>query len=651
MLFEIIKEEIRDKMKEVLSHYNINKTDDIDFEISEPPLKEYGDFSCNIAFPLSKILKKSPLEIAKDIVNNILPFFHDKNNTQSLIKLVSVEKPGFINFRIDIIRFSNRFFSDLPLITEIPKFGTANDLILIEHTSVNPNKALHVGHLRNSIIGDCLYRLLLATNHNVKVLNYVDDSGLQVADIIVAFKYAGFPIEDENNNIVRKKFDNYCGNHVYVKINELYPSRPDLERQRKIILKDLENPYSETTSFTQQIVKRILIGQLETCWNLKCHYDILNFESQIIQSSIWDTIFKILKEKQIIQFETSGKNIGCWVYKSEKEGDKILVRSDSTITYFAKDIPYALWKLGYIKNPFGYEIFSHQWDETNLYQTKVKERKKEMHYHYHLIDFDKIKKVITIIDFRQERLQSLLLDILGDLGIEKTKYNYLGYEPVTLSQNTAEMLGLNLENKKTTQMSGRKGIFIEADSALNLLINKSFDEIKKRNLDIPESEANDIAKEIAISAIRYYFVKQDIGKMITFDIHDSLNLDGDTGPYIQYSYARGKRIFSKINNKNNYLNDIDVNSLVLNENEIEIVKHLCKFSSIIKDSVNNKDPKIVARYLFSLSTLFNNFYERSPILKETENIKKKSRIKILYSTLLIMKNCMGIIGITPLEKM
>jgi arginyl-tRNA synthetase len=650
MLFETTKEEIGYQMKEVLSHYNLNENNNIDFEISEPPLKEFGDFSCNIAFPLSKVLKKSPLEIANDIVNNILPLFYGKNNTKSLIEMVSVEKPGFINFKIDIGRFSNKFFSDLPLITQIPKCGTTNELILIEHTSVNPNKALHVGHLRNSIIGDCLYRLLLATNHNVKVLNYVDDSGLQVADIIVAFKHAGFPIEEENNNTVKKKFDNYCGNHVYVKINELYPTRPDLERQRKIILKDLENPDSEITSFTQQIVKRILIGQLETCWNLKCHYDILNFESQIIQSSLWDTIFKKLKEKQIIQFETSGKNIGCWIYKSEKEGDKVLVRSDSTITYFAKDIPYALWKLGYVKNPFEYEIFSHQWDQTNLYQTKVKKRKKEIKYDYHLIDFDKVKRVITIIDFRQERLQSLLLDILGDLGIEKTKYIYLGYEPVTLSQNTAELLGMNLENKKSTQISGRKGIFVEADSALNLLIKKSFDEIKKRNLDIHESEAKEIAKEIAISAIRYYFVKQDIGKMITFDIHDSLNLDGDTGPYIQYSYARGKRILFKINDKNDYLNDIDANSLVLNDNEIELIKHLCKFSSTIKDSVNNKDPKIVARYLFTLSTLFNNFYERSPILKETES-KKKSRIKILYSTLLIMKHCMGVIGITPLEKM
>ena len=207
-----------------------------------------------------------------------------------------------------------------------------------------------------------------------------------------------------------------------------------------------------------------------------------------------------------------------------------------------------MWKLGCIENPFEFEVFSQQWDKTNLYQTKMI-KEKEQSFSDILINFGKIKKVITIIDFRQERLQSLLVEILNRIGIKKTKYTYLGYETVTLSNKTAELLGFNLENKKSTQMSGRKGIFIEADTALNLLINKSLDEVKKRNADISEIDANTIAKEIAISAIRYYFIKQDMGKMITFDINDSLSLEGDTGPYIQYSYARGMRIIDKMDNK------------------------------------------------------------------------------------------------------
>ncbi len=650
MLFENIKDEIKYLMKKVLLDYNLNENE-FDFEVSEPPIKEYGDFSCNLAFLLSKIFRKSPYEIAKEIVKDILPKY-DKNKKKFLIETISVEKPGFINFRIDLKEFLKMFFLEINEESKIPVLGSLEELILIEHTSVNPNKALHVGHVRNSIIGDCLYRLLSATKHNVKVLNYVDDSGLQIADIIVGFKYANIPLIEENKHIPEKKFDHYCGSYVYVKINELYPSRPDLELKRKTVLKDLENSDSQISKFTQKLVKRILIDQLQTCWNLKCHYDILNFESQIIQSDILDSILKKLKEKKIIRLETTGKNTGCWIYKSKKEGDKILIRSDSTITYFAKDIPYALWKLGHVENPFKFEVFSQQWDSTNLYQTKMKERIKQVSPNDNLIDFNKIKKVITIIDFRQERLQTLLLEILDKLGIEETKYNYLGYEPVTLSHKTAEILGLNLENKKSTQMSGRKGIFIEADSALNLLINKSYEEIKKRNVDISEKEANIISKEIAISAIRYYFIKQDRNKMITFDINDYLSLDGDTGPYIQYSYARGTRILSKIDDKSEYLNDTEITTLNLNlsTNEIELIKHLCKFSTTIKESVNNIDPKLIARYLYNLSTLFNNFYEDSPILKEEDRIKN-SRIKILYSSLLTMRHCMEIIGITPLEKM
>jgi arginyl-tRNA synthetase len=651
MLFENVKDEIKYLMKKVLLNYNLNDNE-IDFEVSEPPIKEYGDFSCNLAFLLSKIFRKSPYEIAKEIVNDILPKY-DKNKNNFLIETISVEKPGFINFRIDLKEFLKMFFLKIKEESKIPAYGNLEELILIEHTSVNPNKALHVGHVRNSIIGDCLYRLLSATKHNVKVLNYVDDSGLQIADIIVAFKYANIPLIENNKLITEKKFDHYCGSYVYVKINELYPSRPDLELKRKTVLKELENSDSQISKFTQKLVKRILIDQLHTCWDLKCHYDILNFESQIIQSDISDIIFKELKEKKIICLETTGKNTGCWVYKSKKEGDKILIRSDSTITYFAKDIPYALWKLGYIENPFKFEVFSQQWDNTNLYQTKMKERIKQLSSNDNLIDFNKINKVITIIDFRQERLQTLLLEILNKLGVKETKYNYLGYEPVTLSHRTAEILGMNLENKKSTQMSGRKGIFIEADSALNLLINKSYEEIKKRNIDISEKEANNISREIAISAIRYYFIKQDRSKMITFDINDYLSLDGDTGPYIQYSYARGSRILSKIDNKNDYLNDTETITLNLNlsTNEIELIKHICKFSTIIKEAINNIDPKLIARYLYNLSTLFNNFYEDSPVLKEEEEGIKNIRIKILYSSLLTMRHCMEIIGITPLEKM
>ncbi|HXT85108.1 MAG TPA: arginine--tRNA ligase [Verrucomicrobiae bacterium] len=650
MIFEDIKEEIKTLMNNILYYYNL-KSYEIHFEISEPPIKEYGDLSCNIAFILSKKLKKAPFEIANDIINKIHNENIYPNKKDSLVETVSVEKPGFINFKINIQKFLKVFFSKVDDISKISEKPPNDDLILIEHTSVNPNKALHVGHVRNAIIGDCLYRLLSITNHNVKVLNYIDDSGLQIADIIVAFKYANISPELKENS-KHQKFDHYCGQYVYIKINELYATRPDLEIKRKLVLKELEKPDSEISEFTRNIVTKILLDQLETCWNLKCHYDLLNFESQIIQSNLWKDVFSLLKQKDVIKFETTEKNANCWVFSSEKEGDKILVRSDSTVTYFAKDIPYALWKLGHVKNPFQFKIFSKQWDNTLLYQTKIESNIKDVPNT--LLNFDKIDKVITIIDFRQKRLQSLLLEILNKINLNENKYVYLGYEPVALSNKTLEMIGFKPNNKKSTQMSGRKGIFIEADIALEVLVKKSYEEVKKRNPNFTEEESYHIAKEIAVSAIRYYFIKQDMEKMITFDMIESLSLDGDTGPYIQYSYARAMRIKEKIENTTTdyHINNSNAMNIEfeLSDNEIELIKHLCKFSITLTESINNYEPKIIARYLFKLSLMFNNFYENSPIIKE-EGQKKNIRIKILESTLSLMGKCMKIIGITLLSKM
>ncbi|MDQ4073122.1 MAG: arginine--tRNA ligase [Thermoproteota archaeon] len=353
MLNEYIQNEIKRHIEKIIEYYKLTDTN-IKFDVSEPPLKEYGDYSSNIAFILSKMLRKNPLEIAKEIVDRVLPALDKPEKNNQILESITYEKPGFINFKINLKLFVQQFFLKLDKIIEIPRLAQSDNLILIEHTSVNPNKSLHVGHVRNCIIGDCIYRLLSLTNHNVKVLNYIDDSGLQVADIVVAFKYANFYLPS-NDNSEYGKFDSYCGNHVYVKINDLYSQNPDLELKRKDILKELENPSSDISIFTNQIVRRVLVNQLQTCWKLKCHYDILNFESHIFQSDLWNKIFEWLKEKKIITLEKDGKNKGCWIFKSYTEGDKILVRSDTTLTYFAKDIPYAVWKLGFIKNPFGFK--------------------------------------------------------------------------------------------------------------------------------------------------------------------------------------------------------------------------------------------------------------------------------------------------------
>ena len=664
MIVENVIYEIDRFLEGVLEFYNLTKSE-VNFEISEPHVKDFGDFSTNICFLLTKKLKKSPYEIADHIVNTILPVSNTLTKRNGLIESVSFVNPGFINFRINNKEFVREFFK---AVGNNPKFEPENEtvsnskeLILIEHTSVNPNKALHVGHLRNAVIGDCLYRILKKAGKDVRVINYIDDSGVQVADIIVGFKHAGLPIsvDDQESSEEKTKFDHYCGSEIYVKTNDLYKSRPDLELKRKKILKELEDPESETSQFTKTIVDRVLKDQLETSWNMRCRYDLLSFESQIVQSNLWTDIFSILRDKQLIKYEKVGKNAGCWVYKSANEGDKIVVRSDLTLTYFAKDIPFAVWKLGYLRNPFDYVFYANQWDASILYKTNIEKIQDEkLGYDSSfskepIIDFDRVSKVITIIDSRQERLQNLLVEILGKLGMD-SKYRYLGYEPVTLSQSSLDSLGISGEDKNSLHMSGRKGIYIEADMALSILQERAKVETKNRNPELSEEEITSISKEISISAIRYFFIKIDLGKMITFDINESLSLEGDTASYIQYAYARGKRIEAK-NNEASFLRKQDkIDNIIETDfslTEIDLIKHICKYDMELKQAANNIDPKVLSKYLFQLATMFNNFYEKSPILKEKNEMLATYRALILNSTLEILKICMNLIGITPLMRM
>ena len=665
MIIENVISEIRLSLEVVLTFYNLTKSE-INFEISEPHVKDFGDFSTNICFLLAKKLKKSPYEIAEHIVNTILPTSSILMNKNGLIESVSFVNPGFINFKINNKVFVREFFKK---VANNPKsepenkdFSEPYELILIEHTSVNPNKALHVGHLRNAVIGDCLYRILRTAGKDVRVINYIDDSGVQVADIIVGFKHAGFStrIDDQEIPKEKTKFDHYCGNEIYVKTNDLYKNRPDLVIKRKSILKELEDPESETSRFTQTIVDRVLRDQLTTCWNLRCRYDLLSFESQIVQSNLWTDIFLILRDKEIIYYEKVGKNAGCWMYKSAKEGDKVLVRSDLTLTYFAKDIPFAVWKLGYLRNPFDYVFYANQWDASILYRTNIKKNRCEISEAKSdsgketMIDFNRVSKVITIIDSRQERLQNLLVEILGKLGMD-SKYKYLGYEPVILSQNSLDSLGISADDKNSLHMSGRKGIYIEADRALSILEERSKVETRNRNPELSEEEIAFISKQISISAIRYFFIKFDLGKMITFDINESLSLEGDTASYIQYAYARGKRVEDKkieanlLKKQNKLENRIEI--LDFSSTEIELIKHLCRYEIELNQAANNIDPKVLSKYLFELATMFNNFYEKSPILKEKNEMLATHRAWILNSTLEILKRCMNIIGITPLMRM
>ncbi|MDQ5859519.1 MAG: arginine--tRNA ligase, partial [Thermoproteota archaeon] len=474
----------------------------IEFDVSEPPQQAFGDLSCNVAFLLSKHLKKPPPKIAIELAEAL------SQHIQGSRYILSIDPAGgYINFKANYAQLSPATLSYVlsnPENYGYPNFG--HDMhIIIEHTSINPNKALHVGHMRNVIIGDTLYRIMSATNHRTTVLNYIDDSGVQIADIVVGFKFAGFPIEPPTKN---QKFDQYCGDEVYVKINEIYEKDPQIAEKRKLVLKEIEEGKSEIARFAMDITLRVLQEQLKTCWRMKVRYDLLNFETHIVGSKLWSKAFELLKANGIAKYETEGKNKGCWVIegkeeeekkKKKKEDDKVLVRSDGTATYIAKDIPYAAWKLGLVEDPFYYQEYTKQWDGSTLYATTlVASDSKSGSSSSKTVDkkFNGGERVITIIDSRQSRLQRIISQVLskigGGIGNGYNKYFHLGYEAVTLSSDTAKEFGIDIGNRQFMHMSGRKGICVNADYVLDALHDKAYKEAKTRNPDFSDQQLNKI---------------------------------------------------------------------------------------------------------------------------------------------------------------
>ncbi|HKZ61510.1 MAG TPA: arginine--tRNA ligase [Nitrososphaera sp.] len=630
MTFRLFIDDVRRLVQQALkdSGYPI-----VDFDLSEPPQKEFGDLSCNVAFLLAKQAKKPPPKIATELAAAL------KLHLKGTYVLSAEPAGGHVNFRVDYVHMSP---ATLAQALKNPDSYGYHDSgkgkhIVIEHTSVNPNKALHVGHMRNVIIGDTLHRIMKATNHRGTVLNYVDDSGLQVADIVVGFKFAGFPVEPPN----KQKFDHYCGDDIYVKINEMYEKDPQLAEKRKLVLKEIEEGKSELARFAVDITQRVLNEQLKTCWRMKARYDLLNFESHIVVSKLWSKAFELLKKSKIAHFEEEGKNKGCWVIEAKNEEDKILVRSDGTATYIAKDIPYAAWKLGLVDDPFSYREFVEQWDGSTLYATAlggISECKK----------FNGGERVITIIDSRQARLQRIISQVLSKIGAGGREYFHLGYEAVTLSSDTAKAFGIDIGDRQFMHMSGRKGVYVNADYVLDTLHAKAYEEVKTRNPSFSEQQLNATAEEIAISAIRYNLIKQDLDKIITFDVKESLSLEGDTGPYLQYAYARSQRILEKSGQ------NVGSNAkfeLLTHEAEIALIKEIAKLDLVVENAAKSFSPKSLARYAYTLATTFNLFYEKVPVLKEQNADVKMARLALVRAFGITLKNALETLGITALERM
>lgn len=600
----------------------------IENSLEAPSNPSFGDVASTICFSLAKQQKKPPFKIAEEIVNTI------KLPKNSVIEKVEA-RAGYINF------FFNRPKLAALVITESLKSGYGKpkektSRVIVEHTSVNPNKALHVGHIRNSCLGDSITRMLRFAGNKVQEINYIDDSGTQLADLLVGFKFLNMPTATD------MKFDQYCGNEVYVRVNKIYETQPALQTKRSQIIQEIEKGSNETSKLAEKVVENILAAQLETLSRMGIGFDLLVKETSVLHSGLWEDAFEKLGKAGLVYRETGGKNKGCWLLKlsskpefaSLEGADKILSRSDGTVLYTGKDIAYAMWKHGLLENKFGYRLFGKPKQKTWI--TSGKAGKKNT--------FGNAEKSVTIVDVRQSYAQDVVAAALEMLANKKIDYNHYDYGVVALSRNTAEQLGA-ADQAETYHMSGRKGLFVNVDDVLNILERKAYEETKKRNAGAQEKWLRDTARKIARSALRYEMVKIGRENTITFDTEESLRLDGNTAPYLQYTYARSLKILSKAGK---------TSKLVLPESitdtESEIIKALMNFPAIVNKAVANLSPQEISHYAFNICSLFNKFYQDSPVL-HAEGGTKTFRLNLVKSFVSVLQKSLDLIGIDVLEKM
>ena len=608
--------------------------------VEEPRLEipkhpSYGELSSTAPFELARKLKRPPIQIAEETVRKM------DFSAARLVASAEAVAPGYINFRVRWGLFAESVVGEVLEERENYGFKPSGEgrTVLVEHTSVNPNKALHIGHARNVCLGDTLARLFTKLGYRVVVANYIDDSGNQMADIHLAFRKLGYSEQPPDG----ERFDEYCG-RVYAEVNKRVESEPELAAEKRRIIAELEDTSSETFRYNRRLVSRVLREQLSTCWRLGARYDILNRESDIIAFDIWRETFERLKKSGIIYLAEDGPKRGCWLISLaghptlSREGDEVLVKSDGVTTYVARDIAYAAWKLGLLERDFTYSVWGENPDGTRILITDPDGDER--------FTLGSTWLSVNVIDARQKRPQEVVKYGVKALGAGEGRYIHFAYAVVTLSKRDAERLGVEAGGR-FTHMSGREGIYINADTVLDVIKHKAAEEAAKRHPDWGRERLEETGEKIAVAALRYDLLKSDAEKMIVFDTEEAASLEGDTGPYLQYSYARATRILEKSGWAEH---SVKPPSDELHEAEKELVRKLAQMPLVMEEVEKLLLIKRLAVYAHELSSTFNDFYEKCPVLGAGEETTR-FRLGLVKAFRQVMENVCWVLGIPLLEEM
>ena len=607
--------------------------------VEQPPKIELGEFALPVALKLARGLRKAPLKIAQEIVAEMpLP---------EGFASFEVAGAGYINARLDRSAAAAVVAAegDGNAATDAAPAAGARGKVLVEHTSINPNKAAHIGHLRNSILGDTLVRLLRAANFKVDVQNYIDNTGVQVADVVVGFEQmAKVSPAEVDALIAQPRFDYYCWD-LYAKVSQWYDEDKTHLEARRATLHALEEGGNATATLAQKISMAVLHRHLETMQRLGIEYDFLPQESDILHLHFWAKAFELLKAAGVLYYEENGKNKGCWVMTrpgntksatvesvaaegaaiETDEDAKVIVRSNGTVGYVGKDIAYHLWKFGLLGLDFGYRKFSEYADGRHVWISCDPKDGEPGAPHFGGVD-----AIYNVIDARQSEPQETVKQAILLMGNADAaaRYTHFSYEMVALTPRCAMELGYTVseEDQKRSyiEVSGRKGFGVKADDLLDKLIDAAQNEVDTRHPELEIEDRREIAAQIAVGALRYFMLKFTKQSVIAFDFREALSFEGETGPYVQYAVVRASNIFRKAGiAPEEALATAIAPGALNNDNDLwELWLAAGQTRKVIEQCIASTEPAGLTKHAFQLAQQFNNFYHHHHILTEEDAAQK-----------------------------
>ncbi|MCZ6669916.1 MAG: arginine--tRNA ligase [Acidobacteria bacterium] len=626
---------------------------------SHPPKVQLGDLASPVAFDLAKRVRKAPAEIARELLRAAEPL--------PGIARADVAGGGYINLFLDRPGFLSAMFREVRS-GKKPDQTAARGKRIIEHTNINPNKAAHVGHLRNAVLGDTLGRAFRYLGENVEIQNYIDDTGVQVADVVLGMSHLR-GIDRAGIDSLPGRLDYYLWD-LYREITERYEKEPALLERRRQVLRDLEAGQGDNARLGREIAVRVVRRHVETMQRINVTYDLLPWEGDILAEKFWDKTFRNLRESGTAYQPEKGKLAGCWVMRIQssedqeagEEAEKVLVRSDGTVTYIGKDIAYQLWKFGLLNADFSYRPFFRYPDGREIWSTERSPGPRKAP------SFGQGQIIYNVIDSRQARLQRIVAEGLRALGHpgEAERSIHFSYEMVKLSRACAEEMGFLPAGSdpgiKSVEISGRKGQGIKADDLIDIMSDKATREVGKRNPDFSPEEIRKTAETIAVGALRYFMIKFNRNRVITFDFQDALSFEGDTGPYIQYSVVRASNILRKIKERSGWtpkdldseIDTIDWTFLTGSEEGDlfwDILFQGSQWRERVLQATDTLELSQLARFCFQLSKKFNGYYHRYPVIQEKDKNRKWARMLLVYLYRQQMVQALDTMGIEVPDRM